>query len=418
MSHAQRFGWLCSIAAAACLACGIQAEGGAVPFAARGESQPITGQDLRLRATLELAADLGISPSSTFNPRYFDGDSYVNQINIGTMGFGRYPAGWPVALLLVDNSAAGPEHRMVAPFRGAHKAKYLIGSGSGAAGSKTISRYDFDGSNRVDVTIPFNITVEGFDWVDEDTIIGTSYTSGTRQNLYLFDVVADPFALTVNTAWNASGFITTPVTTRIRNVRAGDVYGGYAYFGDAGQATSPNFYALNLATGVATLLGDAGPLTGSGSFGLWTVLERGGLLYVQTTDDGIQVYQMTSATTLGALAAVYSKADLDLATGASGQYWGLDVSPDGTAMILGASSGQTFEIGPPRLGITDLTGTELTLAWPASVNDVLIQASPSLAPAAFADLEPQPTPWVDGNLNKASVTVWGTQGYFRLRNGP
>jgi hypothetical protein len=49
------------------------------------------------------------------------------------------------------------------------------------------------------------------------------------------------------------------------------------------------------------VLGDAGSLTGTGSFGLWTVVERGGLLYVQTTDNGIQVYEMNSATSLGQL---------------------------------------------------------------------------------------------------------------------
>ena len=123
--------------------------------------------------------------------------------------------------------------------------------------------------------------------------------------------------MSANTAWNANAFITTSVTTRIRNVRVGDVYSGFAYYGDAGHNSNPNFYAVDLATGVETLLGNAGTLTGGGSFVVWTVLERGGYLYVQTTDNGIQVYNMNSATSLGSLYTTYTKLDLDAITGGS-----------------------------------------------------------------------------------------------------
>ncbi len=45
----------------------------------------------------------------------------------------------------------------------------------------------------------------------------------------------------------------------------------FACYGDAGQNGNPNLYAFNPATGVETLLGNEGALTGSGSFGPWTV---------------------------------------------------------------------------------------------------------------------------------------------------
>jgi hypothetical protein len=83
-----------------------------------------------------------------------------------------------------------------------------------------------------------------FDWVDADTLIHASYKSGLRTNLYLVDIQADPFQVTPNTTWNASGFVPTPASTRIRNVRVGDHYRGYAYFGDSGIKTA-GFWAID-----------------------------------------------------------------------------------------------------------------------------------------------------------------------------
>ena len=130
--------------------------------------------------------------------------------------------------------------------------------------------------------------------MDDNTIIYTVYSPSTnRDRLYLADVVAAPFALNRNTAWNANGYITTSASTRIRNVRVGDAYSGYAYYGDGNQSSNPNMYVVNLATAAETLLGNAGTLTGTGSFGVWTVLERGGYLYVQTTDNARSDYDYT-----------------------------------------------------------------------------------------------------------------------------
>jgi hypothetical protein len=233
-------------------------------------------------------------------------------------------------------------------------------------------------------------------------------------------VVADPFAVNANTAWNTDGYITTSVSTRIRNVRKGDVYSGYAYYGDAGQATDPKFYALNLATGAETLLGNlTGTLTGATtSFGLWTVAERNGYLYVQTSDNGIYVYSMTDATTLGSLYTTFTKEQLDALTGGSPQYYGFDATPDGTRMLLGGQGGNVFELGQrPSLSISQ-AGTQIFISWPASVAAQVIQSSASLSQGSFSDLSPQPTIVQDGELNTATIPIGAENKFFRLSKGP
>jgi hypothetical protein len=308
---------------------------------------------------------------------------------------------------------------MLAPFRGASRSTYMLGGSGAKSGgvTTTLSRYNFDGSNRVDVDTPAGLSVEGFDWVDDDTIICAIYTSGYRTQLHLIDVVADPFALKVNTTWNAEGAITTSATTRIRNVRVGDKYPGYAYYGDAGQNSSPAFYAVNLATGVETLLGTAGELTGTGSYGLWTVLERDGYLYVQTTDNGIEVYNLTDATTLGPSYAFYGKAELDALTGYTGQYYGFDVSADSTALLLGAAQGRVYELGPPILGISR-SGTDVVLGWPESVTAVVVQSAPKVTSPDFSDLDPQPLVEVVDKMNRTALPVDSANTFYRLRKAP
>lgn len=366
---------------------------------------------LRLVTTFNLAADLGIVGNSIFNTRIFDGAVYVNQIN--TPGWGRYPLGSSIADLLVPSTV---EHRMVAPIPGANPPTYIFGA-SGAA-TTTFSRYDFDGLNRVDVPVPGTAqTSEGFDWVDDNTIIYTTYNpSANRKRLSLATVVAEPFEVTTDTTWNANGYITTGASTRIRNVRVGDVYNGYAYYGDNGQNNSPAFYAINLATGAETLLGNLGTLTGGGSFGLWTVTERGGRLFVQTTDNGIFVYKMNSATSLGALETTYTKADLDNATGYNLQYWGFDVTHDGRTVVLGGTPGLAWE-----LTITDLPleirrdGTDVVLSWPGSITDAVIEGTDTLSPPAFAALDPQPAIAIEQGKNTARLPIGAGNMFFRLR---
>jgi hypothetical protein len=379
---------------------------------------PLPPEELQLRNVIEFGTDLGVS-SSMFNSRYFDGFVYVDQVNPGTQGLGRYASGWGTALMLLDNRSV-LEHRMVAPFRGTNSTTYLIGSSSGATPTTTtFSRYDFQGSNRVDVASPSGQIVEGFDWVDENTIIHTSYTSGNRKNLYLVHVVAEPFALTADTRWNANGYVTTEVSTRIRNVRTGDKYKGYAYYGDNGQNIDPNFYAINLQTGTSTLLGNAGVLTTGPSFGIWTVLERNGYLYVQSTEDGIQVYPMTSATSIGPLLFTYTRDILDtIAVQSGAAYYGLDVWPDGSRFVLGSANGRVIEFGAPEVQINKVDANSVMLSWPSAVTSVAIQSSPTLVPASFVDIEQQPLVTLDGKTNSASVSVSGDQTFFRLRKNP
>jgi hypothetical protein len=68
---------------------------------------------------------------------------------------------------------------------------------------------------------------------------------------------------------------------------------------------------------------------------------------VQMTDNGIQVYKMADATTLGPLYTTYAKAKLDILTGGSTQYYGLDVTPDGAKLLLGGLEGKVSELGIP-----------------------------------------------------------------------
>ena len=265
-----------------------------------------------------------------------------------------------------------------------------------------------------------NQTSEGFDWTDENTIIYTTYNpSSGRKNLSLARVTAEPFSVAPDTRWNANGFITTSASTRIRNVRVGDRYSTYAYFGDAGQNTNPNFYAVNLATGQETPLGNAGPLTGSGSFGLWTVVERGGKLYVHTTDNGVQVFNMNSATSLGSLITTYSKAELDEATGYSGQYWGFDVSPDGRTFILGGSPGRAWELTLVSgesfpVGITRVA-SNVVLSWPLTITNAVVESATSLSLAQFTPLNPQPVIVPTADQNTATIPIAGTSAFFRIR---
>jgi len=388
-------------------------------FELGGANLPYLAEELQLRTVVNPSTDLGIAGNSAFNPRYFDDKIYANQINNSC--FGRYPSGSNTAEALVNNSGNNLlEHRMVAPFRAGNRFTYLLASSSAAAPTTTFTRYDWDGANPLSLDTPDTLSADSFDWVDNDTIIYAIYTSGNRTKLYLADVAAEPFSITLNTSWNASGFVTTSVSTRIRNVRVGGHYRGYAYYGDGNNNNSPSFYALNLATGAETLLGKLGTLTGSGSFGLWTVVEREGYLYVQTTDNGVFVYRLTDATTLGALYTTYSKTQLDATDGNTGaQYFGLDVSIDGSKLLLGGLAGNVYELtGRPTLGISR-AGSSLVLSWRAvTMPQALLQSSSGVDGGSFSDLSPQPTIVSDGEVNAVTVPMGSASAFFRLRKAP
>ncbi len=378
-----------------------------------GLSVPYQPEQLQLRTTIQPSFDLGITGNSMFNPRFFDGKVYANQINVPC--FGRYASGSIVPEVAVNNSSDTTwEHRMVAPFRGSNRKTYLLGSSSAfTPATTTFARYNYDGSAPVTVDSPDTLTVDAFDWIDDDTVIYAIYTSGQRNKLYLADVVGEPFTVTKSTAWNANGYVTTSAG-RIRNVRKGDLYPGYAYYGNAGAATA-NFYALNLATGAETLLGSVSALTGATtSYGLWTVVERDGYLYVQTTDNGVYVYKLTDATTLGSLHATYTKQQLDALTGGSTQYFGLDVTPNGGKLLLGGLEGKVYELeGRPTLTIAR-SGADVVLAWPASGNAMVLQSSTAIS-TSFVDMDPQHSVIVNDGQNTVTLPLGSGSTYFRLR---
>lgn len=198
----------------------------------------------------------------------------------------------------------------------------------------------------------------------------------------------------------------------------GGQFSGHAYYGDAGQNDDPKFYAIDLATGLETELGGAGALTGTGSFGVWTVVERGGYLYVQTTDNGIQVYAMTDATTLGPLYTTYSAELLEELTGYLGQFWGFDVAPDGT-MLLSGGGGLAYELEvqplePLRLTVSS-SNDYIILSWSAAVSDAVIQAATDLEGTGFSDLDPQPPVDIDQRQNTATVPITSGSQFYRLR---
>jgi len=343
--------------------------------AAFTQAAPIPSGQLLLRVTVQPYADLGQTLGSMYNPRTFDGNIYATEIgDAAHRCFSWYPSG-------ISTSLGGlvpwvNEHRMVAPFRGAYSSTYLLASGGWYGDTPntfapTFTQYTLDGFMRVEANSVDDQVVESFDWVNNGTIICTDYTSGNRKRLYLADVVAEPFSISRNTTWNANGYITSAATTRIRNVRVGGMYSGYAYYGDNAVSVNPKVYALNLATGVETEVGHwngtlkAGVAGGAAtdSWGLWTVVERGGYLYLQSSDDGIQVYNMTDATTMGSLYTEYSKAELDALTGGTTPaYYGFDVSLDGTKLLLGGYTGNVYELGPPILRATG-AGTDVMLSW-------------------------------------------------------
>jgi len=280
--------------------------------------------------------------------------------------------------------------RMISVMGGGTNRTWVIAAGGNL--NDYFSRMDYATlSNRVFAT-GGAIRANTFAWVDEDTIIASSYMSGLRNRLYLFDITADPFTVTPNTTWNTNGYVVTPITTRIRSVAKGDVYSGYAYFSDNEQTNPCTFFAVNLATGESTLLGS---LTGfTDNYGIWTVKESGGYLYLQTTGDGIYVYSMVNATTLGSLVAHHTKAQLTAATGKSDKNYGFDVTAGGQRMILGIGSVGIAELVQGVPFTEDFEsyedGTQLSSLgyrfWSASDASVVVTPGTGVSGSKAADL--------------------------------
>jgi len=323
---------------------------------------PVPAGSLRVGTVMDLGKELAAS-NSMYNPRSYGGKNYVVQINAPQRGVGCYPVGSARYEALAD-IGGGAETRMADAFPAA--AYVLL---AGGADNDYFSRIDPNLNLDTQVfAANLGVRPSSYDWVDQDTVIHNSYASGLRSNLYLTDIHADPFQVSANTTWNANGHVTTGATARIRNVRVGDVYSGYAYYGDSG-VNAAGFWAIDLGTGVSTRLGTL-DVTGDGSWGLWTVKESDGFLYLHTTHNGIYVYSMVDATTLGALHTTYTKETLDTLAQDTNPNWGFDVVDDGARMLLCAGVGKVIDIidirraatpNPPD-GAADVSRT-VSLGW-------------------------------------------------------
>lgn len=336
---------------------------------------PLASQALPWLTTAELSVSATMAvPSSNYNPRIVDGYNYVSGIGNGSTvpaNWGRYAAGSSTASMLLTASGTN-DQRMTSPLGGAGGSTYVLGAGG--VNTYSFTRYDWaTGANAQTVTSPAgaNVSNATFGWVDSDTIVANTYQqSANRNRLYLMDVVANPFSMsldTTNAGFGGVGFKDTSASY-IRAVTVGSSSGagnGYAYYGTglAGGGYNPNFYALNLSTGAETLLGNWGSnISGTAYAGIWTVVAQDGYLYVQTTNDGIQVFNMTDATTLGSLYTTYTQAQLNALTGTA-SYYGFDVSSGLGARMLLSSSGATWELSTvPEPAAIALLGLGLLLA--------------------------------------------------------
>jgi inhibitor of cysteine peptidase len=378
---------------------------------------PLPSESLKVGTVIDIGKEL-VSSSSMYNPRSFGGKNYIVQINAPQRGIGCYPAGSAIYKALA-NIGDGAELRMAGAFQAAD---YVLLSGG--ANNDYFSRIDpnLNLDTRVLAT-NLDVRPSSYDWVDDDTVVHNSYKSGLRTNLYLTDINPDPLQVTANTSWNTNGYVTTGATTRIRNVRVGDIYSSCAYYGDAGTNTA-GFWVTDLATGVSTQLGTLN-VTGDGSWGLWTVKEVDGFLYVHTTHDGIYIYNMTDATTLGTLHTRYTKDKLDALAEDINPNWGFDVVDDGARMLLSAGLGRVIEITDSRIadapnptsGAVDVRQTSI-LSWSpgeaAASHDVYFGTADAVKNADISSPEYKGSRNLDSESYDTGKLEWNTTYYWRV----
>ncbi|MDD4018529.1 MAG: hypothetical protein PHV28_11365, partial [Kiritimatiellae bacterium] len=160
--------------------------------------------------------NISITSGSAYNPRICGDEIFGSRLGSTVAqpcGIARFLSGstTPDVLQTYTNDA-----RMISVMGGGTNKTWVIAAGGN--GNDYFSRMDYATlSNRVFAT-GGAIRANTFAWVDEDTIIASSYMGGSRTNLYLFDITADPFTVTPNTTWNANGYVATPVTERIRSI--------------------------------------------------------------------------------------------------------------------------------------------------------------------------------------------------------
>ena len=303
----------------------------ALVTARAANAAPLAADSLRISATMEGGR------GSLYNPRSAGGYNYVVDIT-NPYTLARYPVGSDEPDIGPLTIATGTENRMTMPFEGANSTTYVLSAGGSNESGFTLRNYD-DLSPISTVQSSYGeVEPNSFDWVDDDTIIFSSYEN--RSTLYMAHVAVNGSVLSVTQS--GLGAISTSAA-RIRNVIVGDEYDGYAYFSEVG-VNPAGVYALNLATGAQTLLTTYTESQSRYTSGVWTVKEVDGYLYLHTPGDGITVYNMTGATTLGDVAETYSQAVLDALTGNSSASYGFDVVDGGARMLYGNGGDKVIEI--------------------------------------------------------------------------
>ncbi|MFA7173475.1 MAG: thrombospondin type 3 repeat-containing protein [Kiritimatiellia bacterium] len=324
---------------------------------------------------------------SYYNPRIYDGEVFAVRIG-APYAVGRFFDGSTTPDAIWTNAF---DVRMASPMGGGTNKTYVIGAGGN--NNDYLTRFDYATlSNSVHDTV-LGIRVNTFAWVDDDTIIASSYMTNIQNRLYLLDITAEPFAVALNTTWNSNGYVETPVEKRIRSVTVGDVYSGYAYFCDNSSLTN-KLCAIDLASGVVKEIGSYERVTGD-SYGSWTMKESGGYLYLQTVKDGIHVYNMIDAITLGSLATHHTKAQLDALMGSAQPSYGFDVVDDGQRMVLGVAGISAIELVQNLPYTDDFEGYDKVnvslnslgyRGWSASSNSVIVKSGTGVSGSKAAYL--------------------------------
>ena len=149
---------------------------------------PIPNDELEVTAVMFTGDELG-GANSNYNPRHFSNANFVLQINnAGTL---RYPVATDEAEAVVS-FAEQTEARMFSPMDGGNSTDWLLLAGGVDQGQFSRLPYDAEDGEDREFSGPEDHEPNSFDWVDNDTIIYSSYEY--RDQLFLADVSADPFS--------------------------------------------------------------------------------------------------------------------------------------------------------------------------------------------------------------------------------
>lgn len=125
-------------------------------------------------------------------------------LQINNNGLVRYDAGSEVAAAVVPlDGSLGGQSRMWSPMDGGTSTDWVLLAGGADEGRFSRLPYNAENTDERVFAGPANREPNSFDWVDNDTVIYSSYEF--RDTIYLADVTADPFTVTANTTWNIDG---------------------------------------------------------------------------------------------------------------------------------------------------------------------------------------------------------------------